>query len=102
MPLSPPTVLGGGRSISQVKSTASERQKREELIDAIYNLREAKVAGDPVAVANLNLARANLRLQDLDTPGPPPPFEGHAFWAEWCRLPFSTRHFLSELAIRSP
>ena len=85
------TQLGGGTVQNQVRNTASERQQREELIDAIYGLRVAKASYDSVAVAQLNLDRANLRLADLDNPGPSPqPFEGHAFEASWCFLSFET------------
>lgn len=85
------TQLGAGRSQQVVRNTKSERDQREALIDAIYNLRVSKVSRDPVAVAQLNLDRAKLRLADLDNPGPAPqPFEGHPFQANWCVLTFET------------
>jgi len=84
------TQLGGGVTTSAVRKTESERVQREDLIDAIYELRIALVAGDPVRSAQLNLDRANVRLADLDNPDPVPPFEGHPFWAQWCDVSFTT------------
>jgi hypothetical protein len=82
--------LGAGQSSNRIRNTQSERVDREGMIDAIYGLRVAKAHGDRVLVAQLNLDRANLRLHDLDFPGPEPqPFEGHPFIAVWCSLPFS-------------
>lgn len=82
--------LSDGSLVHDVKGTEGERQSREELVDSIFGLRVAIASGDPVAVAQLNLDRANQRLADLSDTSPlPPPFEGHPFGAAWCRLTFS-------------
>jgi hypothetical protein len=81
--------LSGGTTVNEIKGTESERLAREDLIDAIYELRVAYANGDAVRVAQLNLDRANQRVADLDAGGTPP-FEGHAFNATWCHLSFTT------------
>lgn len=85
------TALGGGVTQHAVRNTRAERQQREQLIDSIYDLRHARAHGDRVRQAELNLERAELRLHDMENPGPSPQaFEGRPFAATWCVLPFST------------
>lgn len=82
------TTLAAGQIVHKVAGTEIERWQREDLIDAIYELRVAQAGRDPLAVAQLNVQRADLRVADLEAGGLPP-FEGRAFQAAWCQVTFN-------------
>jgi hypothetical protein len=74
--------------VHQTLDTESERRERKILIDSIFDLRSALVLGDPVAEANVEVARAEQHLADVDRPSTTP-FEGYPFAAAWCQLSFT-------------
>lgn len=80
--------LGAGTRVHQVLNTESERRERDELIDSIFDLRVAIAGGDPVAVAEVEVARAEQQLADVGAL-PSAPFEGHPLAATWCRFTFT-------------
>lgn len=83
--------LGPGAAVNAVRGTSKERQLRQRLLDSVFDLRyvKADTAGDGVAAAGVNVTRAEQRLYDLDHPDDLS-FEGLAFHATWCRLPFAS------------
>jgi hypothetical protein len=81
--------LQSGHIVKEIRKTQSERDKRESVIDSIYEFRvTTQTGGDPLATAKLNLDRATQRLKDISNPGGA--FEGHAFVAAWCHLAFAS------------
>src|SRR5690606_14424739 len=54
--------LQGGAIVRGVRQTDSERTRREDLMDSIFELRKAKARHDSVRRAQLDLDRANARV----------------------------------------
>lgn len=79
--------LSAGVTVHQVLDTESERSERNRLIDSVFDLRSALVMDDPVAPAEVEVARAHQHLADAGQPSSAP-FEGYPFAAAWCRLTF--------------
>lgn len=83
--------LADGQIQTDVLASPAEWDRRESLIDAIYNLRNSTTR-DPLKQATWNLERAELRLEDYDRRSagePPPPFEGYEFVPVYCGLAFT-------------
>jgi hypothetical protein len=83
--------LGTGEIVTETLGSGEEWDRRESLVDAIYDLR-ATLTEDPVVQAGYRLERAEMRLSDYERRQDgqlPPSFEGHDFVPVYCRLSFS-------------